>query len=210
MSPPQASCSGADRPSDMKGTVRTGSGNPDPTASVLVFPVEQANWVDTDRSRVESRLRAPARTAASPSARCRRVNTTWWRSRNRPRGTGRTRRLDAIARSATTVRIGEGESRVVTLLQQGTRVMRRLLLIVAITIAAGAALAGPGRNAPRPTVERYEGRREGSRRDLGPDRDGRREPTACQTCGGPSHSHRRRTAHDVYGRRGRDYLPTFR
>ena len=100
MSPPQASSLVHGSPIRDEGHRAHRIGQSGSDGIGPLFPVEQANWVDTDRSRVESRLRAPARTAASPSARCRRVNTTWWRSRNRPRGTGRTRRTSTRSRAA--------------------------------------------------------------------------------------------------------------
>ena len=105
-----------DRPSEMKGTVRTGSGNPDPTASVLVFPVEQASWVDTGS---QPRRIKTSRTGKDGSFTIGPLPPGEYHvvaiEESAPRNWQDPAYLDAIARSATTVRIGEGESRVVTL-----------------------------------------------------------------------------------------------
>jgi hypothetical protein len=105
-----------DRPSEMKGTVRAGSGNPDPTASVVVFPVEQATWLDTGS---QPRRIKTSRTGKDGSFTIGPLPPGEYYvaaiEDSVPRNWQDPAYLDAIARSATTVRIGEGDSRAVTL-----------------------------------------------------------------------------------------------
>ena len=105
-----------DRPSEMKGTVRTASGNPDPTASVIVFPVDPANWVDTGS---QPRRIKTSRTGKDGSFTIGPLPPGDYNvvaiEDSAPRSWQDPAYLDAIARSATTVRIGEGDSRAVTL-----------------------------------------------------------------------------------------------
>jgi hypothetical protein len=105
-----------DRPSEMKGHVRTGSGNPDPTASVIVFPVEQAGWVDTGS---QPRRIKTSRTGKDGSFTIGPLPPGEYYvvaiEDSAPRNWQDPAYLDAITRFATTVRIGEGDSRVVTL-----------------------------------------------------------------------------------------------
>ncbi|HUR21039.1 MAG TPA: carboxypeptidase-like regulatory domain-containing protein [Vicinamibacterales bacterium] len=105
-----------DRPSEMKGTVRTASGNPDPTASVIVFPVDQAGWVDTGS---QPRRIKTSRTGKDGSFTIGPLPPGDYNvvaiEDSAPRNWQDPAYLDAIARGATTVRIGEGDSRAVTL-----------------------------------------------------------------------------------------------
>jgi hypothetical protein len=105
-----------DRPSEMKGTVRTASGNPDPTASVIVFPVDPAGWVDTGS---QPRRIKTSRTGKDGSFTIGPLPPGDYNvvaiEDSAPRSWQDPAYLDAIARSATTVRIGEGDSRAVTL-----------------------------------------------------------------------------------------------
>ncbi len=105
-----------DRPSEMKGTVRTSSGNPDPTASVVVFPVEPANWVDTGS---QPRRIKTSRAAKDGSFTIGPLPPGEYYvvaiEDSVPRNWQDPAYLDAIARSGTTVRIGEGDTRTVTL-----------------------------------------------------------------------------------------------
>ena len=105
-----------DRPSEMKGTVRSGAGNPDATASVVVFPVEQASWVDTGS---QPRRIKTSRTGKDGSFKIGPLPPGEYYvvaiEDSVPRNWQDPAYLDAIARSATTVRVGEGDSRAVTL-----------------------------------------------------------------------------------------------
>ena len=105
-----------DRPSELKGTVRAASGNPDPTASVLVFPVDQAGWVDTGS---QPRRIKTSRTGKDGGFTIGPLPPGEYYvvaiEGSAPRNWQDPAYLDAIARSATTVRIGEGDSRAVTL-----------------------------------------------------------------------------------------------
>jgi hypothetical protein len=105
-----------DRPTELSGTARDGSGNGDATASILVFPVEPTAWVDTG---TQPRRLLQARTGRDGSFRLGglppgeyhvvAIAGTAARSWQDPQY------LDAVSRSATQVRIGEGETRAVTL-----------------------------------------------------------------------------------------------
>jgi hypothetical protein len=105
-----------DRPSELKGTVRNGSGNPDATASVIVFPVEQAGWVDTGS---QPRRIKTSRTGKDGSFTIGPLPPGEYHvvaiENSAPRSWQDPAYLDAISRSATTVRIGEGDSRSITL-----------------------------------------------------------------------------------------------
>jgi hypothetical protein len=105
-----------DRPSEMKGTVRAGSGNPDATASVIVFPADPASWVDTGS---QPRRIKTSRTGKDGSFTIGPLPPGEYYvvaiEDSAPRNWQDPAYLDAVARSATTVRIGEGDSRAVTL-----------------------------------------------------------------------------------------------
>jgi hypothetical protein len=105
-----------DRPSEMGGTVRNGSGNPDATASVLVFPVEPASWVDTGS---QPRRIKTSRTGKDGSFKIGPLPAGEYYvvaiEDSAPRNWQDPAYLDAVARSATTVRVGEGDTRTVTL-----------------------------------------------------------------------------------------------
>jgi hypothetical protein len=100
----------------MKGTVRTGSGNPDATASVIVFPADPASWVDTGS---QPRRIKTSRTGKDGSFTIGPLPPGEYYvvaiEDSAPRNWQDPAYLDAVARSATTVRIGEGDSRAVTL-----------------------------------------------------------------------------------------------
>ncbi len=105
-----------DRPSEMKGTVRTGSGNPDATASVIVFPVDPASWVDTGS---QPRRIKTSRTGKDGSFTIGPLPPGEYHvvaiENSAPRTWQDPAYLEAIARSATQIRVGEGDSRAVTL-----------------------------------------------------------------------------------------------
>lgn len=105
-----------DRPSEMTGTVRDGSGNPDATASVIVFPVDPQSWVDTGS---QPRRLKTSRTGKDGSFKIGPLPPGEYHvvaiQDSAPRSWQDPGYLDAIARSATQIRIGEGDSRAVTL-----------------------------------------------------------------------------------------------
>ena len=105
-----------DRPSEMNGTVRNASGNPDATASVLVFPVDPAGWVDTGS---QPRRIKTSRTGKDGSFKIGPLPPGEYYvvaiEDSAPRSWQDPAYLDAVARSATTVRVGEGDTRAVTL-----------------------------------------------------------------------------------------------
>jgi hypothetical protein len=105
-----------DRPSEVKGTVRTGSGNPDATASVIVFPADPASGVDTGS---QPRRIKTSRTGKDGSFTIGPLPPGEYYvvaiEDSAPRNWQVPAYLDAVARSATSVRIGEGDSRAVTL-----------------------------------------------------------------------------------------------
>lgn len=105
-----------DRPSEMTGTVRNESGNPDATASVMVFPVDPASWVDTGS---EPRRIKTSRTGKDGSFKIGPLPPGEYYvvaiENSAPRSWQDPAYLDAAARSATTVRVGEGDTRTVTL-----------------------------------------------------------------------------------------------
>lgn len=105
-----------DRPSELKGTVRGASGNADATASVIVFPVDQASWVDTGS---QPRRIKTSRTGKDGSFTIGPLPPGEYNvvaiENTAPRSWQDPAYLDVIARSAMQVRIGEGDSRVLTL-----------------------------------------------------------------------------------------------
>jgi hypothetical protein len=105
-----------DRSSEMNGTVRNASGNPDPTASVLIFPVDPATWVDTGS---QPRRIKTSRTGKDGSFKIGPLPPGEYYvvaiEDSAPRNWQDPAYLDAVARSATTVRVGEGDTRTVTL-----------------------------------------------------------------------------------------------
>jgi hypothetical protein len=105
-----------DRPSEVNGTVRDASGNPDPRASVLVFPVERTAWVDTGS---QPRRLKTSRTGKEGNFRIGNLPPGEYHivaiEDSVPRSWQNPEYLDVIARGATVVRIGEGDARVVTL-----------------------------------------------------------------------------------------------
>lgn len=105
-----------DRPSELKGTVRNATGNADATASVIVFPVDQASWVDTGS---QPRRIKTSRTGKDGSFTIGPLPPGEYHvvaiDGSAPRSWQDPAYLDAIARSATQVRIGEGDSRALTL-----------------------------------------------------------------------------------------------
>lgn len=105
-----------DKPSALNGTVRGASGNADPTASVLVFPTDPGAWIDTGSQ--PRRLRQ-VRTGndgrftlnALPPGEYHVVAIAG----SAPRGWESPTYLEEAARSATQVRIGEADTRTITL-----------------------------------------------------------------------------------------------
>lgn len=105
-----------DRPSEMKGTVRDGAGNPDPRASVIVFPTDPIGWVDTGSQ--PRRIRT-SRTGKDGSFTIGPLPPGEYHvvaiEDSAPRSWQDPAYLEAIARSATQIRLGEGDSRSVML-----------------------------------------------------------------------------------------------
>lgn len=105
-----------DRPSELSGTARDASGNGDATASVLVFPVDPAGWIDTGSQ--PRRLRQ-TRTGRDGSFKLGALPPGEYHvvaiADTAPRGWQDPQYLEAVSRSATQVRIGEGDTRTVTL-----------------------------------------------------------------------------------------------
>ena len=105
-----------DRPTELSGTARDASGNGDATASILVFPVEPAGWVDTG---TQPRRLRQARTGRDGSFRLGGLPPGEYHvvaiAGTAPRSWQDPQYLDAVSRSATQVRIGEGDTRTVTL-----------------------------------------------------------------------------------------------
>lgn len=105
-----------DRPTELSGTARDASGNGDATASILVFPVEPAGWVDTG---TQPRRLRQARTGRDGGFRLGALPPGEYHvvaiAGTAPRSWQDPQYLDAVSRSATQVRIGEGETRTVTL-----------------------------------------------------------------------------------------------
>ena len=105
-----------DRPTELSGTARDASGNGDATASILVFPVEPAAWVDTGTQprrlrQVRTGRDGGFRLGALPPGEYHVVAIAG----TAPRSWQDPQYLDEVSRSATQVRIGEGETRTVTL-----------------------------------------------------------------------------------------------
>jgi hypothetical protein len=100
----------------MNGTVRNGAGNPDQTASVIVFPVDPSSWVDTGS---QPRRIKTTRTGKDGSFKIGPLPPGEYYvvaiEDSAPRSWQDPAYLEAVARSATTVRVGEGDSRTLTL-----------------------------------------------------------------------------------------------
>lgn len=105
-----------DRPSELNGAARDASGNGDATASVLVFPVDPAGWIDTGSQ--PRRLRQ-TRTGQDGSFKLGALPPGEYHvvaiAGTAPRGWQDPQYLEAVSRSATQVRIGEGDTRTVTI-----------------------------------------------------------------------------------------------
>jgi hypothetical protein len=105
-----------DRPSEMKGTVRDSAGNPDASASVIVFPVDASGWVDTGS---QPRRIKTSRTGKDGSFTIGPLPPGEYHvvaiEHSAPRSWQDPAYLEVISRSATQIRLGEGESRAVTL-----------------------------------------------------------------------------------------------
>jgi hypothetical protein len=105
-----------DRPIELTGLARTASGNGDPTASILLFPVDPAGWIDTgSQPRRLRQVRASKdgtfKLGGLPPGEYHAVAIAG----TAPRGWQDPQYLDAVARSATQVRLSEGETRAITL-----------------------------------------------------------------------------------------------
>jgi len=105
-----------DRPSEMNGTVRDGSGNADATASVIVFPVDPSGWVDTGS---QPRRLKTSRTGKDGTFKIGPLPPGEYHvvaiEGSAPRTWQDPAYLDTMARSATQVRIGDADARTVTL-----------------------------------------------------------------------------------------------
>ncbi len=105
-----------DQPSEMNGTVRDASGNPDATASVLVFPVDPSGWVDTGS---QPRRIKTSRTGKDGSFKIGPLPPGEYHvvaiEGSAPRTWQDPAYLDTVSRSATQVRIGDADARTVTL-----------------------------------------------------------------------------------------------
>jgi hypothetical protein len=105
-----------DRPTELSGLARDDSGNGDPTASVLVFPVDPAGWVDTgSQPRRLRQVRASRDGSFKLSALPPGEYYVIAIAGTAPRSWQDPQYLDAVARSATQVRLGDGETRAITL-----------------------------------------------------------------------------------------------
>ncbi len=105
-----------DRPSELNGTVRDSSGNPDTTASVIVFPTDRSAWVDTGS---QPRKLHTSRTSRDGSFKIGPLPPGDYHvvaiEGSAPRSWQDPAWLDAVARASTAVRLGEGDTRVITL-----------------------------------------------------------------------------------------------
>ncbi len=105
-----------DRPSEMTGTVRDSSGNPDATASVIVFPVDPSGWVDTGS---QPRRIKTSRTGKDGTFKIGPLPPGEYHvvaiEGSAPRTWQDPAYLDTVSRSATQIRIGDADARTVTL-----------------------------------------------------------------------------------------------
>jgi len=105
-----------DRPSEMTGTVRDASGNPDATASVIVFPVDPTGWVDTGS---QPRRIKTSRTGKDGTFKIGPLPPGEYHvvaiGGSAPRTWQDPAYLDTVSRSATQIRIGDADARAVTL-----------------------------------------------------------------------------------------------
>ncbi len=105
-----------DRPSEMNGTVRDASGNPDATASVIVFPVDPSGWVDTGS---QPRRIKTSRTGKDGTFKIGPLPPGEYHvvaiEGSAPRTWQDPAYLDTVSRSATQIRIGDADARTVTL-----------------------------------------------------------------------------------------------
>lgn len=101
-----------DRPTEVNGTVRDASGNADPAASVIVFPADQSLWVDTGSQ--PRRLRM-VRAGQDGSFKVQGLPSGDYYlvavDANAPRSWQDPAYLGQIARSATQVRLADGDTR---------------------------------------------------------------------------------------------------
>jgi hypothetical protein len=105
-----------DRQTELAGTARDASGNGDATASILVFPVDPAGWLDTGSQprrlrQVRANRDGSFKVGALPAGEYNIVAI----ADSAPRSWQDPQYLDAVARSATQVRLSEGETRSLTL-----------------------------------------------------------------------------------------------
>lgn len=101
-----------DRPTEVNGTVRDASGNADATASVIVFPADQSLWVDTGSQ--PRRLRM-VRAGQDGSFKIQGLPSGDYYlvavDANAPRSWQDPAYLGQVARSATQVRLADGDTR---------------------------------------------------------------------------------------------------
>ena len=100
----------------MTGTVRDASGNPDATASVIVFPVDPTGWVDTGS---QPRRIKTSRTGKDGTFKIGPLPPGEYHvvaiGGSAPRTWQDPAYLDTVSRSATQIRIGDADARAVTL-----------------------------------------------------------------------------------------------